>query len=160
MKKIKQIFITLFLIGVLFGCNYNQKQKDEIQLYEFEHNGKTMKLGEVFSIEKYGQPEDYTEVESCAFEGLDKTFNYGSYEVTTFSDNDKDKIYSIYFLDENVKTKEGIKITDSFDKMKKTYGDDYEKIDNMYTYTKQKTQLNFIINNNEITSIEYLYAVQ
>ena len=43
--------------------------------------------------------------------------------------------------------------------MTKTYGEDFKKEDNLYTYTKGKTNLKFIIENDFITSIEYTYDV-
>ena len=142
--------------------NIDQSAKSENQedVYAFADGGKEIILGEEFSKEKLGEEEAYSEIASCAFEGLDKTYTYTDYEITTFPDGKKDRIYSIYFLDTEVATKEGVKVSDSIDDMINAYGEDYEKQGNQYTYTKGKTNLEFIIENDVITSIQYTYIAE
>ncbi len=138
------------------------KNETETDVYTFSDNGKKIALGEVFSKESLGigDEESYSEIASCAFEGLDKTYTYANYEITTYPDGDKDRIYTIYFLNTEAKTEEGVSVSDSLDKMLSTYGDNYEIQGNQYTYTKGKTQLQFIVENDVITSIQYSYVTE
>ena len=106
-----------------------------------------------------GEPNDYYEVQSCAFDGMDKIYTFDNYEVHTYPDNGTDKVLSIYFLNDQVSTTEGVKIGDSLSSMLEVYGDGYEQLDTQYTYSKGLTQLRFIVENDVITSIEYNYNV-
>lgn len=49
----------------------NNEQKIE-EGYVFEADGKEIKIGEEFLREKFGQEKEYSEIASCAFEGLYK----------------------------------------------------------------------------------------
>ena len=153
MKKTINIFIAIFIIILLTtGCGETKnKESNENTTYTFSYNSKNLVLGEEFKKEEIGEPLDYSEVASCAFEGLDKTYTYEHFELTTFPDGDKDKIYSIYFLDNEITTNEGIKIGDTKEDLISKYGD------NLYAYKIDKTSLKFIIEDNSIISIEYSY---
>ena len=155
MKKIILSLILFISMILLVGC---QNKNNEV--FTFKYNDKVYNLGEVFSKEKYGKELKYSEVASCAFEGIDKTYTYDHYEVTTYPVDNADKVYVILFLDDEVATTEGIKITDSKDDMIKKYGNDYKQEGNLYTYKKDKTILNFIVENDVITSIEYNYEIE
>ncbi len=155
MKKL----IILLLIGILItGCS--EVKKEENKVYSFTYNDKNFILGEEFSTSKYGKEVRYAEVPSCAGQGVDKTYTYDHYEITTTPDGDKDKIYTIYLTDDSVKTTEGIKIGDSLENLTKTYGNDYEKRDNAYTYTLDNTHLEFIVVGDTISSIEYYIDIE
>lgn len=135
-----------------------ENKKEDI--FMLKTGEKEIKLGEEFSKEKFGEEKDYSEIASCAFEGLDKTYTYDNYEITTFPDGEKERIYSIYFLNEEMETTEGVKLSDGIDKMKNTYGEEYENQGNQYTYKKGKTNLEFIVENDTITSIQYTYTAE
>ena len=132
------------------------------EAYTFVDNGKEIALGQVFDKNALGIGDEtsYSEVASCAFEGLDKTYTYENYEITTYPDGEKDKIYTIYFLNAEAKTQEGVTVSDSLQKMLEIYGENYEIQGNQYTYTKGKTQLQFIVENDVITSIQYSYITE
>lgn len=165
-KKIVYFTILITLFGtILTGCSdkevkqHNNTEKNQEQVFSLTYDHMNIELGSEFKVEKYGKENSYSEIESCAFEGLDKTYTYDHYEIYTYPENEKDYILSIYFLDEEIETTEGIKISDTYEDMTKTYGEDFKKEDNLYTYTKGKTNLKFIIENDFITSIEYTYDV-
>lgn len=167
------VVIALVVVGVVFlnrpsteptavvedNMDASQEAENTEDVYVFDDNGKKLTLGVEYSSLNLGEPADYYEVQSCAFDGMDKIYTFDNYEVHTYPDNDTDKVLSVYFLNDQVSTTEGVKIGDSMDKMVETYGDGYEQLETQYTYTKGLTQLKFIVENNVITSIEYNYNV-
>ncbi len=177
----KKVLIIILLVIVLvvgaieayivFGgkkstknSNQDSKVQDEASQEEewsYTYEGMKIEIGKEFTKEKYGEEISYSEIASCAFDGLDKTYTYEHYEITTYpAENEKENILSIYFLDETIATDEGVSIGDSYDKMVEAYSDSYENHDNLYTYRKGDTLLNFIVENDTITSIEYTLDVE
>ena len=167
------IVIVLVVVGIVFlnrqsteptavveeNKDASQETNNTEDVYVFEDNGKKLTLGVEYSSLDLGEANDYYEVQSCAFDGMDKIYTFDNYEVHTYPDSGTDKVLSVYFSNDQVSTTEGIKIGDSLDSMLETYGDDYEQLDTQYTYSKGLSQLRFIVENNAITSIEYNYNV-
>lgn len=56
-------------------------------------------------LEKLGEPMEYFEAESCAFEGLDKIYTYSGFELHTYEMKGTDYVASVMFLDDSVSTK-------------------------------------------------------
>ena len=137
----------------------SQTSENTEDVFTFEDNGKKIPLGADYDSLDLGEAKDYYEVQSCAFDGMDKIYTFDNYEVHTYPDAGTDKVLSIYFLNDQVSTTEGVKIGDSLDTMLEVYGSDYEQLDTQYTYTKGLTQLKFIVENDAISSIEYNYNV-
>ena len=107
-------------------------------------------------------PEEgtYSEIPSCAFEGTDNVSTFSHVEITSAKINGVESVYSVYFLDPEVQTKEGVMISDERSKVIEKYGNDYEEVGNKITYTKGQVQLSFIIENDVVTSIEYVLVVK
>lgn len=152
--------VCAFGISVSFAALNVHATKKVNTEYSLNYNGKEYTLGAVFTEEKYGKAENYSEMQSCAFDGIDKTFTYRDYEIYTYPDQEEDKILSIYFLNQMISTTEGIRIGDTFEKMIKVYGEEYEQMNSQYSYHKGKTSLRFIVENNEISSIEYTLDIE
>ena len=106
-------------------------------------------------------PEEgtYSEIPSCAFEGTDNVSTFSHVEITSAQINGVESVYSVYFLDPEVQTQEGVMISDERAKVIEKYGNDYEEVGNKITYTKGQVQLSFIIENDLVTSIEYVLVV-
>lgn len=149
------IAIIIVRIHIISNRNAENDEVNNIQEYVFCNNNNKIKIDDEFSREKYGQEKEYSEIISCAYEGLDRIYKYENYEITTYERDGKERIQSIYLLNDMVKTEEDVKITDSYNKMIEKYSDNYVREENMYTYIQGKTALKFIIENNIITSIEY-----
>ncbi len=130
--------------------------------FEFDYNGTAIQMNtDATSVLKaLGDPQDYFEAKSCAFDGMDKTYYYSGIELTTYPNGDKDYISSLYFKDDSVSTKEGIYIGSTLEEMLAAYGDDYKGENGSYTYTKGESSLMFIVENDEVTSITYLAVVE
>ena len=156
------IIIGIISILILTGCN-KQEQEGTIQTsqentekFSVEYNGVQVVPGTEFNAETIGEEAEFSEIPSCAFAGTDKVYTYAGMEITVATIDSKDKVYSVYFIDDSVETEEGVKITDSKEKMIEKYGENYEiSLETKYTYTRGDVELSFIIENDMITSIEY-----
>lgn len=107
-----------------------------------------------------GEPLTYLEAPSCAFQGTDRIYGFGSYEITTYEKDGKEYIYDIYFLDDSVTTDEGIYIGCSKNDMEATYGTEYQETSGSYIYTKDDMTLQFITEQDTIIAIRYNGAGQ
>jgi hypothetical protein len=130
--------------------------------YVFDYNGTSIQMNTDVApvLEALGDPQEYFEAKSCAFNGLDKTYYYSGIELTTYPNGDKDFISSIYFKDDSVSTTEGIYIGSTLEEMLAAYGEDYTGDTGSYTYTKGDSSIMFIVENDEVTSITYLAVVE
>ena len=106
-------------------------------------------------LEGLGEWENYAETTSCAFKGLDKTYSYPGFDLYTYPLNGKDNVNSVYFVDDTVSTPEGINIGSTKEEMEAAYGTDYEEEFGAYTYTKDKSKLQFLVTDGVIDSVEY-----
>lgn len=105
-------------------------------------------------LQALGEPASYFEAASCAFEGLDKIYTYSSFEIDTYPQQDQDLVSAVILKDDSVTTVEGICIGDSLEKLQETYGDG-EQENGMLVYEKDGMKLCFILQDDNIISIEY-----
>lgn len=106
-------------------------------------------------LEQLGEPDAYFEAPSCAFEGIDKMYTYGSFELDTYPTGDKDYISAVIFKDDSITTPEGVGIGDSREKLTETYGGEGTEESGMTVYRKDDMKLCFIFQGDSIASIEY-----
>ena len=166
------IVIVAICVGVYFLTNgsketnspaengVNTAEDSSENTIKLEYEGKDMTPGAVFSRDIFGEELTYSEVPSCAGQGTDKVYNYGSYEITAYQDGDQEKIYSVYFIDDQITTTEGVKISDDSSVMFEKYGDNYEQTGNQYTYASGNVELSFIVENDFIRSITYTLVIE
>ncbi|MCM1264552.1 MAG: hypothetical protein NC313_17715 [Butyrivibrio sp.] len=128
--------------------------------YVFSYNGVsvTMDAEAAPIIAALGEPASYFEAASCAFEGLDKIYTYNGFELETYPTNDIDYVSTVILKDDSVSTAEGVCIGDSLEKMQQTYGDG-EESGGIIIYVKDGMKLCFIVQADEIISIEYRSTV-
>lgn len=110
-------------------------------------------------LEKLGEPNSYFEAPSCAFEGIDKMYTYGSFELDTYPTGDKDFISAVIFKDDSITTPEGVGIGDSREKLTEAYGGEGTEELGMTVYRKDNMKLCFIFQDDSIASIEYRSTV-
>lgn len=110
-------------------------------------------------VEALGEPSSYFEAESCAFKGLDKTYNYNSIVIETYPKDGKDYISAVTVMDDSVETPEGVYIGSTPEDVKKAYGSDYKEVLSSYQYTKEDSTLTFVIEDGSVASITYLAVV-
>lgn len=102
-----------------------------------------------------GEPVNYFEAPSCAFQGIDKIYTYSHFEVHTYPDGSADRISMILLLDDLISTPEGISIGATQADMEAAYGTGYTASSGAYTYAKDNMRLTFLITDGSISSIEY-----
>ncbi len=107
-----------------------------------------------------GEPQDKLEAKSCVHEGYDRVYYYAGYEVNTQPTADgREVIVSVYLTDDSMTTAEGVRIGDTVDTLKSTYGD-ADGASGVYSYGKTDgavtATVNFAVDSEGyITSIYY-----
>lgn len=138
------------------SVNGTEKEK-----YFFEYNGQEIKINAPVApiTEVIGEPIHFFEAQSCAFEGMDRVYTYSGFDLQTYTIDNKEFVFSVSFLDDTVATREGISIGASLEDVTKAYGSDFEKSFNQYNYIENESKLSFIIENDEVVSIEYALVI-
>ena len=95
------------------------------------------------AIDALGAGYIYNEVMSCAFNGMEKTYDYKEIVLFVDSREGKDKINTIEIKDASIDCG-GVKIGSTLDDVKKAYGDPTAEELYGYRYDKNKTQIQFI----------------
>ena len=170
MRKKNLLAVTLMVLCVgLMACGGKEKEAEtQVQTqqeqqkaetgYVFENKGLTMNIdGNVTDyVAKLGEPSGgYYEAKSCAFEGLDKFWYYDGFTLQGYQKSGAELVYAITFDDDTVKTKEGVKIGDSKEKMTSAYGSNYKQDGNMYSYVSGNMELQFTVKDEVVMGITY-----
>ncbi len=106
-----------------------------------------------------GEPVKYTESTSCAFEGLDKSYYYGSFYLETYPQGDEDFVYGWWFADDSVTTEEGTYIGATQAEVEKAYGTDCYNGTNAFVISKAAGTLTIILEDGLVSSIQYAIKV-
>lgn len=106
-----------------------------------------------------GEPKSYYEAASCAFEGLDKIYTYGGFEMETYPIDGKDYVSVVALKDDSVTTPEGVTLGDSRAKVEEKYGTEYRENGSSLVYEKDGMKLTFILDGDEVISIQYKSGV-
>ncbi len=162
MKKLCSIVMALTLILSLSACNGGEPTPSEAPAaYAFPAaDGYVLELNADMAqvLEKLGEPVSYFEAASCAFDGLDKTYTYAGFTVTTRPDGDKDYVNDILLTDDTVATAEGVRIGSSLSDVTAAYGEQ-EPDGSALIYSQEGVTLLFLLDGDKVTSIEYYPAV-
>lgn len=129
--------------------------KEEEGVFSFTYKGATLIPGELVDLSALPKYSGMAEVPSCAFGGNDNVYNFKTFELTAYFDEDEERVYSIYFTDPNLPTTEGLRLGDTVDDMKALYGEGYEAEGTSCTYTRGETSLIIITRDDVVVSIEY-----
>ena len=146
----KKIIILLLLLLTLIGCTKEDK-KNNIEEYYFKYNETDIKVNTLFNTVSFYIGEYNDE----RIEEDHHIYEYNSFEIETYLDNNNEKIFSIVFTNNEVTTIEGLRIGDSLEKIINVYGKDYIKENNQIIYTSQNTKITFILENDIIEEIRY-----
>lgn len=132
-------------------------QAAQSEAYYFENKGVkiVLKTPTAPILEALGEPLNYFEAPSCAFEGMDKIYTYAGFEIHTYTEDKVDYIFSVLFTDDSVKTREGIALAATLEDVTAKYGKDYVESSGQYTYSVGDCQLSFLLEDGGVVSIEY-----
>ena len=128
-------------------------------VFSFTYQGVALVPGNAFDSAALPEAESVYQVPSCAIEGTDNVYSYGDIEVTAFNDGSGEVIYSVYIVDANTPTGEGLYIGDMMDQVIAVYGEDYTQENGQVTYQKGNTMLVLILDGDYVASIDFRWAV-
>ena len=163
MKKKMAALLALIMVLALVLCSCgggnttpgNNSGSAGKDLY-FEVNGVKveMKADAEAVLKALGTYKNSYEAPSCAFDGMDKIYSYGGYDILTYTMDGKDYISGVVLRDDTVETPEGIAIGSKLDDVKKAYQpkEDGSSI-NVYT---DNCRLLIILDGGVVTSIQYI----
>ncbi len=106
-------------------------------------------------LSQLGKAENYYEAQSCKHQGKEKVFTYQGFELSTYPSGSEDFVKSVWFLNEDTETKEGIHIGSTIEEMKEAYGDDCTEEKGRYIYTSDDSVLTFYTKKGAVSGIEY-----
>lgn len=153
------IFIFTLILSMLF-CACAEPAPDtrpEENMPGFTCNGIRICLNADAAdvIGALGSPVGYTEEASCAFDGLDKTYCYGSFYLTTSPVDGSDRIYRIWFADDGVLTDEGLRIGDTLECARNLYDSQFFPDENSCIWEKDGSRLTILFTDGLVSSIQY-----
>jgi len=158
MKKKIWIGLIILLAICLTGCGSKDQATtdNKEEKYSLTYKEKTITVGDEFTEDIIDGEPTISELPNCAFPTADQVYTYDDLEIVPATVNDKEVVYSVYFITDEPSTAEGIKLGDSLDDVLNKYGEEYDQpLNNKYVYTKNNTELAFIIENESVTAIEY-----
>ena len=129
--------------------------QDAVEGFSFTFEGVELVPGQSFDASALPAPLSVYQVPSCAIEGTDNVYNYGTIEVTAFNDGTGEVIYSVYIVDANTPTDEGLYIGDTVDYVMSVYGEDCVRENGQITYQKGDTLLILILDGDYVQSIDF-----
>lgn len=173
MKKILALMLALMMVLSLCACGGDTDNGGETTPPAQNNNsnvsdtpmGYAMKIGDVSFgvgmdagkvVEKLGKCEPVI-TESCGdMGGDDYEYAYQDYIVYANNGGGAVRIYCVEIISDLVSTPENVTIGDTAEDVKGVYGDPTSQTDTSLIYEKDGMQLIFIMENSEVTSIQYL----
>ena len=155
MKRISLFLLAAIMLLSLVGCGSTDIDPQEENL-SFTYNGTKITLGAEAApiIDALCEPRSYTEEPSGAFDGMDKTYYYGSFYLSTYPLDGKDYVYCIWFADDSVVTNDGIRIGSTQTQVEAVYGTACFNGTNSYTEIQSSTKLTILLEENKVKSIQ------
>ena len=128
------------------------------QTYGFLYETVMLIPGKVFSPEDMPEADSVFEAPSCAFTGMEVTYSYPGFELLTKKDGKEEILCGVYLLDVLALTPEGLTLGDSTQDVLDTYGQPGEQAEGKLSYQSGEVELQFLIQNGQITGIAYLWS--
>ena len=168
MKKLIAMLLAAAMLFCFAACQPAQtetpgsNQEPAQDSYSFTYKGTKIALHAPAAdvIAALGEPKTYSESTSCAFEGLDKSYGYGSFYLETYPIGDKDYVYGWYFVDDMVENDEGICIGSSKATVEAAYGAENYNGTNAFQIKKGSGMLTIILENDVVSSVQYVIVTE
>ncbi len=124
----------------------------------FVYNGVTIEMNALADpvIASLGDPVSTYESPSCAFQGTDVNYNYGSVEITVYENNGERRIYSLFVKDDLVSTPEGLSIGSSEADAFAVYGEESRTDAGNIIYHGDGVDVTVTFTDGKVASIEYV----
>lgn len=126
--------------------------------FSFTFEGVELIPGQAFDASALPAPAATSTIPSCAFSGTDNVYTYDTIEIIAYDEGNGEHLYSVYLLDPNTATNEGLMLGDSVEQMVSIYGDGYTNNGSEYAYYRGETILVVLAKNDVINSIEIRMA--
>lgn len=168
MKKLIAMLLAVAMMLCFAACQPTQtenpglNQEPAQDSFSFTYKGTKIALHAPAAdvIAALGEPKTYSESTSCAFEGLDKSYGYGSFYLETYPIGDKDYVYGWYFVDDMVENNEGICIGSSKADVEAAYGAENYNGTNAFQIKKGSGMLTIILENDVVSSVQYVIVTE
>lgn len=158
MKKAFAAVLAVWAAVCVFGCAAQEHpDREEAGEAVFSFQGTPVPIGESAEpvLEALGEPLSYTEEPSCAYTGLDRTYYYGGFYVSTCPSVEGEIISGVWFADDSVTTAAGICIGAGQEAVEAAYGAECFNGTNAYTVTAAASRLTVIVSDGTVTGIHY-----
>lgn len=138
-----------------------QSSQTEIKGYGFKTGGAVLApdMDMDALLPQLGEAKSVYEAPSCAGQGIGYTYDFGSFKVETYPNEDVNYIAYILLQNDTVSTMEGIDLSMTREDVIAAYGDGYEETEKGLIYEKDGMKLKFIFEGDAMVSIEYASAV-
>ncbi len=157
MKKTLCLLLSLLLLAALSACT---DKNDNSAGYVFSVGDVKIELDAAAEpiLSALGEPKQYSESPSCAFEGLDKVYVYAGFQIQTYPQGGKDYILSVELTDDLHTTAEGVAIGASRDRVVEVYGTPAKESATALIYRDEAKghNLQFLLRDGKVTNIQYL----
>ena len=151
------LMMGVFAIMWLTGCANLEPQVSapERELVFFYQGVEIPMAAEAVPVlTELGQAKSITQTPSCLFEGVDKTYCYGSFYLTTSPAPEGERITGLWFADDTVQTPEGISLGDDAEQIRDAYGVGSQG--DAVTIDQGNTRLQILTEDGVVTSVQYL----
>lgn len=170
MKKIIAIILAAAFLLCFAGCGNNETQSTHgtqggsttEKSFTFTYKGTEIALNAPAApiVAALGTPQKYSESTSCAFEGLDKSYGYGSFYLETYPMGEEDFVYGWWFVDDMVETTEGISIGSTQVDVENAYGTDGFNGTNSFVIKRGNGMLTILLDQGVVHSVQYTIIVE
>ncbi len=168
MKKLTAFLLAVAMMLCFAACQPTETPDDSgnkepaQDSFSFTYKGTKIALHAPAAdvIAALGEPDSYSEETSCAFDGLDKTYRYGSIYLQTYPIGEKDYVYSWWFVDDLAENDEGICIGSSKADVEAAYGAENYNGTNAFQIKKGSGMLTIILENDVVSSVQYVIVTE
>ena len=164
MKKIAIILLAAFMLVGLCACGADNQPADtapitqKLEGYSFIYKSVELMPGAEFDAAALPEPEYTYTAPNCALDGNDTVYNYVDIEVAVYDDGEKAVIQSVYIINPNLTTPEGLALGDDLSKVKSLYGEDYTVEGAQWQFKKGNMYLGVLTQDDFVASMEYRLA--
>ena len=155
----KDIFGLILAVVILFGgCSQEEAPAPEgEEAHRVTLNGTVVEMQDAAQpvLEKLGEAVNVQQIPSCAFDGVETTYFYGSFYLTTYPGEAGEVIASVWFVDDSLATGEGVRIGDSREAVEDTYPGLTVSGDNAVEILRGNTKLVILLTEDRVSSIQY-----